>query len=154
MANLPELWRTTQFMNPMREFSRIQDRMERLMNELTEIRGGAGGTVEFDFAPSCEMSEGDKSYLLKIDLPGVRKEDVNVEAHENRLTIRAERREEKEDKSKRRHISEISYGSYVRSFTLPQTIDEKRVDAKFQDGVLHVTIPKTEESKAKQISIH
>lgn len=152
MANLPDPWRSNRFTSPFREFSRYQDRMDRLMNELMGARSEEGVT-SFDFAPSCEISEEDRNFLLKVDLPGVKKENVKVEVDGDRLTIRAERKEEKEEKSKRRHLSEISYGSYVRSFTLPQAIDEKKVDAKFEDGVLIVTVPKTEATKAKQISI-
>lgn len=153
MASLPSLWRGSYLSNPFREFSRYQDRMDRLMNELMELRGEEGA-VGTDFAPSCEISEEEKFFQLKADLPGVKKEDVKVEVNGDRLTIRAERKEEKEEKSKKRHVSEISYGSYVRSFTLPQAIDEKKVDAKFENGVLFVTVPKAEESKSRQISVH
>ncbi|WP_295900993.1 Hsp20/alpha crystallin family protein [uncultured Bdellovibrio sp.] len=156
MANLPDRWRSGRFASPFREFSRYQDRMDRLMNELMGFRE-EGSPTEFDFSPSCEFSEEEKNYLLKVDLPGVKKENVKVEVDGDRLTIRAERKEEKLDESKeakKRHLSEISYGSYVRSFTLPQPIDEKKVDAKFEDGVLLVNIPKGEASKAKQISVH
>jgi HSP20 family protein len=72
----------------------------------------------------------------------------------DRLTIRAERKEEKEENTKKRHLSEIAYGSYLRSFTLPQAIDANKIEAKFDDGVLTVTVPKGQANKAKQISIH
>lgn len=154
MANLPDIWRTGRFANPFREMTRYQERMDRLMNELMGARPEEGA-LGFDFTPSCEISEEERNYLLKVDLPGVKKENVKVEVDGDRLTIRAERKEEKEEKSKKRYLSEISYGSYVRSFSLPQPIDEKKVEAKFEDGVLMVTVPKTEAaSKAKQISIH
>ncbi|MGE5085057.1 MAG: Hsp20/alpha crystallin family protein [Bacillota bacterium] len=153
MANFPDLWRANRLASPFREFTRYQDRMDRLMNELIGTRSEEG-TLGLDFAPSCEISEEDRNFLLKADLPGVKKENVKVEVDGDRLTIRAERKEEKEEKSKKRYLSEISYGSYVRSFTLPQAIDEKKVEAKFEDGVLLVTVPKAETSKAKQISIH
>lgn len=153
MANLPDLWRTGRFSNPFREMARYQERMDKLMNEIMGASTDESLTG-FDFSPSCELLEEDKNYLLRVDLPGVKKDQVKVEVDGDRMTIRAERRDEREEKSKRRHLSEISYGSYVRSFTLPQAIDEKKVEAAFQDGVLTVTIPKTEASKAKQISIH
>lgn len=148
MANLPSMGRGSRL-------SRYQDRMDRFFNELLDLRDEETGLTG-DFAPSCEIIEEDRNFVLKADLPGVKKEDVKVEVMGDRLTIRAERREEKEakdGKGKLRHISEISYGSYIRSFTLPQPINEKNVDAKFENGVLFVTVPKAEESKAKQISI-
>ena len=152
MANIPSLWRERSLSNPFREFPRFQDRIDRLMNELMELRGGEGEGMSL--MPSSELIEEDKQYLLKVDLPGIKKEDVKVEVEGERLTIRAERKSEKEEKSKKRYFSEISYGSCMRSFVLPQSIDEKKVDAKFDNGVLTVTIPKGEESKSKQISIH
>nr|BFD58657.1 hypothetical protein CKG001_07640 [Bdellovibrio sp. CKG001] len=153
MVNLPSLWRERSLANPFREMSRHQSRIDRLLNELMELRSGELGE-ELSLMPSSELIEEDKNYLLKVDLPGIKKEDVKVEVEGDRLTIRAERRSEKEEKSKKRYFSEISYGSCMRSFTLPQAIDEKKVDAKFENGVLSVTIPKTAESKSKQISIH
>lgn len=153
MANLPNPWRGSFLSHPFRDFSRYQDRLDKLMNEIMDLRGempSAGA----EFSPSCELTEEDKKFLLKVDLPGVKKDDVKVEVSGDRLTIRAERKTEKEEKDKKRYFSEVSYGNYMRSFSLPQKIDEKSVDAKFDNGVLVVTIPKTEESNAKQISIH
>lgn len=154
MANIPSLWRGSRAASPFfREFSRYQDRMDRFMDELLDLRGEEGGPMG-DFVPSCEIVEEDRNFILKADLPGVKKEDVKVEVVGDHLTIRAERKEEKNVKEgKRRYVSEISYGSYVRSFTLPQPIDAKNVDARFENGVLFVTVAKAEESKAKQISI-
>lgn len=152
MANLPDLWNTKRFTSPFREMARIQQDMDRIVEEFI---GASGKEMSaFNFSPSCEVSEHDKSYEMKFDLPGIKKEQVKVEVDGSQLTIRAERREEKEEKTKKKHLSEISYGEYMRSFTLPQAIDEKQVQAKFEDGVLLITVPKTEVTKAKQISIH
>jgi HSP20 family protein len=87
------------------------------------------------------------------DLPGVSKEQVKVETDKDQLTVRAERKEEKKSETKKKYLTEMYYGSYVRSFTLPSPVDEKKVDAKFENGVLTITIPKTEASKAKQIPV-
>lgn len=152
MANLPELWKTGRFGNTFREMARYQERMDKLMNEM--ISGsGEPSALSLDFSPSCELVEEERNFLLRVDLPGVTKDNVKVEIDADRLTIHAERHEEKETKTRRRHLSEISYGSYVRTFQLPQVIDEKMVKASFTDGVLKITIPKTEATKAKQISI-
>lgn len=153
MANIPDLWKSNRSLNPFREITRIQEDMDRFVKELMGTTGERS-LEKFDFAPSCEVSEQDNSYSMKFDLPGIKKDQVKVEVDGDRLTIRAERKEEKEEKNKKRYLSEISYGSYVRSFTLPQAIDEKKVDAKFEDGVLLITVPKAEATKAKQISIH
>lgn len=109
----------------------------------------------FGFSPSCEVSEEENSYILKFDLPGVKKDQVKVEANQNELTVRAERKEEKKSETKKKYLSEVSYGSYMRSFTLPEPIDQKAVDAKFENGVLTITVPKTKvASSSKQIEVH
>ncbi len=155
MANPLDLWKGSNrwMSSPFREMSRYQESIDRLMNEIMNLRreeGSLGG----DFTPSCEVNEDEKNYIMKFDLPGIKKDQVKVEVDNDRLTVRAERKEEREEKTKKKYLSEISYGSYVRTFTLPQTIDEKKVEAKFEDGVLIINVPKSETPKAKQISIH
>lgn len=153
MSNLPKLWSESPFKGPFRDISRFQERMDRLMSEFMDLRGQMESTGS-DFFPSSEMSEDEKNYNLKVDLPGVKKEDVKIEVDGDHLTVQAERKSEKEEKTKRKYFSEISYGSYLRTFTLPQPIDEKKVDAKYDNGILHITVAKAPENKAKQISIH
>lgn len=89
----------------------------------------------------------------KPDLPGVSKEQVKVEVNKDQLTVFAERKEEKKYDSKKKFLSEVHYGFYSRTFTLPGSMDEKKVDAKFENGVLTVTVPKTEALQSKQIPI-
>lgn len=153
MANLPSFFRQNRFGSPFRELTRIQEDMDRVVSEL--MGSSPQSTLEkFDFAPSCEITEQENNYLMKVDLPGVKKDQVKVEVDGDRLTIRAERKEEKEENTKKRHLSEIAYGSYVRSFSVPQAIDPNKIEAKFDDGVLTVTVPKAQANKAKQISVH
>jgi HSP20 family protein len=78
---------------------------------------------------------------------------VRIEIHENQLTVSGERREEKKEEAKRYHFSEVSYGNFLRTFTLPANIDAERVDAKFENGVLNVTVAKTETARARQVAI-
>jgi HSP20 family protein len=106
-----------------------------------------------DFSPQCEFVEDEARYTVKFDIPGVKKEDVKIELSDNQLTVSAERREEKETESRKRLYSEFSYGSYQRMLTLPTGVNDKGVTAKFDNGVLTVTLPKSEASKAKQISV-
>jgi HSP20 family protein len=104
-------------------------------------------------APAVDLGENEKSYLVTAELPGVRKEDVTVELHEDVLTIRGEKRSEREEKKDRPHWVERSYGSFCRSFTLPPTAVAEELKASFQDGVLTIEIPKKEAAKARQIAI-
>jgi HSP20 family protein len=105
------------------------------------------------FEPSCEVTEDKSNYFFKFDLPGMNKDQVKIEIHENQLTVSGERREEKKEDNKKYHFSEFSYGSFLRTFTLPANIDAEKVEAKFDNGVLAVTVGKTEMSKSRQINI-
>lgn len=153
MSNLIERKMAASRLSPMRDFAQLQDSFNRLFSEFASLRK-SGGMPEFNFSPSCDISEEGNNYVMKFDLPGVTRDQVKVEAENDQLTIWAERKEEKKTESKKKYLSEVCYGSYSRSFTMPGPIDEKKIDAKFENGVLTVTMPKTEQSKAKQIPIH
>ena len=153
MSNELERWFDNKSLSPLRDFSQVQESFDRIINEFMNLKR-TNGLQSLSFNPSCEIAEEDNNYILKFDLPGVTKDQVKVEADKDQLTIRAERKEEKKSESKKKHLSEMFYGSYSRSFTLPGPVDEKKVDAKFENGVLTVTVPKTESIKAKQIPVH
>ena len=150
MANL-ELWRP--FTNPFREMTRMGSAFDKMFENFPDVtrRVGENG---FAFAPSCEVSEENNNYILKFDLPGIPKDQLKIELADNQLTVSAERKEEKKSDTKKTHLEELNYGSYMRTFTLPSAVDEKKVDAKYDSGVLTITISKLESAKAKQIAIH
>src|SRR5438093_5861301 len=106
-----------------------------------------------EWAPLVDISEDDQEYLIKAELPEVKKENVKVTAEEGTLTITGERKFEKEEKNKKYHRVERAYGSFVRSFTLPDGADADKVNAEFRDGVLKVHLPKSEQVKPKQIEV-
>lgn len=154
MANALEKWlEGRRFGSPFRDLGRFEESFERMLNEFMASRKGEL-EGDFSFSPSCEIAEEGNSYVMKFDLPGVAKEQIKVQADQDRLTISAERREEKKREDQKKHLSEIYYGAYTRSFTLPGPVDEKKIDAKFENGVLTVTVPKSESSQVKQIPIH
>lgn len=137
--------------SPWRALTEFQNEMERMMSGSFPAFREAEDL--FDYTPPCDLSETDKEYSLKVDLPGIEKKDVKIEVEGSRLTVSGERREEKDEKTAKRHYQETSYGSYLRSIELPQVIDEKSVKAQFKDGVLTVTIPKNKPSNAKTVAI-
>ena len=104
-------------------------------------------------APAVDVSEDEKAYKITVELAGVKKEDVTVEVHDSVLSIRGEKRSEREEKKDKTHWVERSYGSFSRSFTLPPTAVSEDLRASFNDGVLTIEIPKKEEAKPRQISI-
>jgi HSP20 family protein len=103
--------------------------------------------------PAIDVAEDEKHYAITVEIPGVKKEDVQVEIHEGMLTIRGEKKSEREEKDERRRYVERSYGSFSRSFSLPTDADGDRVEASFKDGILTITIPKTAESKPQTVAI-
>ena len=105
------------------------------------------------FVPAVELSENDSRYTITVEVPGVKKDDVHVDLREGMLVIHGEKKSEREEKKDRSRYIERSYGSFSRSFTLPSDADADRLEASFKDGVLTIQIPRTEESKPRQIAI-
>jgi HSP20 family protein len=119
--------------------------------------GFGGGLRQVAVAPSIDVEEDDDSYEVTVELPGMKQDDVEVELNQNVLTIRGEKRYSSNggDKERKRRTrwSERSYGRFVRSFTLPSDADADRLQAKFSNGVLTITIPKSEASKPRVIDV-
>jgi HSP20 family protein len=117
-------------------------------------RGVAGGGEVTGFIPSFEVKETKDSYVFKADLPGVKEENLDISLTGNRLTISGQRQEEKKkDESDRHYIHERSFGSFSRSFTLPEGIDVDHVQAELKDGVLNVVVPKKPEVQPRRILV-
>ena len=106
-----------------------------------------------EWRPIANISETDSEYLIKAELPEVKKEDVEVTVHEGVITIKGERREETTEDSEKQHRVESVYGSFARSFALPADVDESGIRAESKDGVLRVHLPKAEVKKPKAVAI-
>jgi len=106
------------------------------------------------FYPALDVVEDTEQYVIKADLPGINKEDIKVSVENGILTIEGERKSETEQKDKQVHRFERSYGRFVRSLNLGTTVDNSKIRANYKDGVLHLTVPKTEAAKPKAIDIH
>lgn len=145
--------------DPFRELDELSSRFNRLFS-LTPWQQRGDGEKEAlaitDWQPSCDISETDKEYRIRAELPNVKKDDVHVTLEAGVLTIQGERKEEKEEKGERYHRREMSYGTFMRRFTMPDDADEGKVDAKFKDGLLEVIISKSKEKigKTREIEVH
>jgi HSP20 family protein len=106
-----------------------------------------------NWSPVVDIEENEREYVIKAEIPEVKKENVHLTVEEGALTIRGERLREKEEKGKKFHRLERTHGTFLRSFTLPVDADEKKIEAKFEDGMLYVSLPKTEANKPKAIEI-
>lgn len=140
--------------DPFRELEDMSYRLNRMFNRPSLPQANGKETmIVADWAPSVDVSETEGEYQIKAEIPDVKKEDVKVTLEDGVLTIQGERKQEKEEKGKKYHRIERSYGSFVRSFTLPDLVDEEKVKAEFRDGVLNLQLPKSEKVKPKSIEV-
>jgi HSP20 family protein len=140
--------------DPFRELEEMSDRLNRVFGRPTTQRKGGKETMTVaDWSPAVDIGESEREYLIHVELPEVKKEDVKVSVQEGVLTIHGERKQEKEEKGKQYHRVERSYGSFARSFTVPDGVDETKVTAEFKDGMLNLHLPKSERAKPKAIDV-
>jgi len=133
------------------ELADIENRLSRFFGR--RRTNGRDDITLADWEPLADITEDDKEYVIKAELPDVKKEDVKVTVENGVLTIAGERRFEKEEKKKKYHRVERAYGSFVRSFALPDLAESDRVKAEFKDGMLTVHVPKSEKARTKQVEV-
>jgi HSP20 family protein len=138
---------------PFRDLVSIQDEMNRLFEDFFGHTPVRAGWTEGVWNPSVDVSEDKDNVVIKAEMPGMTKDDVKISVQDNVLTLKGEKKQEKEEKEKNYHRIERSYGSFCRSFQLPTTVKTDKIKANYKDGVLSVTLPKTEEVKPKEIPI-
>lgn len=138
-----------QELSPWAGFHALEDRLNRIFGGFPLDLESASGT----WMPSVDLHEGKDAYTLKADLPGVAKEDLDLSVVDDVITLKGHRSQEQERDEDGYHRIERSYGSFQRAFRIPGGIDAKRVEAKFENGVLTATLPKREENLPKQIKV-
>src|SRR5881397_2324329 len=137
-----------------RDFSTLQDRVNRIFRESFSPEGSDEALTTSNFAPPVDVYEDEHNITLKIEVPGIDEKDINVSIENNTLTVRGERRFEKEEKEENFHRVERKYGSFTRSFTLPNSVDPEQVSAHCDKGVLKINLAKKAEAKPKQIKVN
>ena len=139
--------------DPSRELEEIGERVNRLFVRPNRRESGREALTVADWIPTVDITEDDKEYLIKAEIPEVDKKDVKVTVQERVLTIQGERKQVKEENNQRFHRIERAYGTFVRSFTLPEDVEEDKVRAEFKDGMLLVRVPKTEKPQPKAVEV-
>jgi HSP20 family protein len=138
-----------------RELDDMVGRLNRLVTQGQSRRTGGEETMTLaDWIPVVDVLETEQEFLIQADLPGVEKEHVKVSVQEGVLTVAGHRQQEQEQKGRRYHRTERSYGSFVRSFTVPDYVDDSKVAAEYKNGVLTVHLPKSENAKPKSIEVN
>jgi|SRR5436190_22577127 len=145
-------WNPLHDWDPVRELEEFQNRLGSFVSRSSthQKRDEMSAT---EWWPMVDILEDDQEFLIKADLPEVRREDVRVTVESNVLTIRGERRLETEERSKRYHLSERSYGVFSRSFSLPEIADGRNIRAEFKDGLLKVHLPKSDRPRMKEVEV-
>ena len=141
---------------PWRELEELADRLNRVISRpeggsLSSNRQEAMALP--DWVPTVDISETESEYTIHAELPGVKKEAVKVTMENSVLTIQGERMQEQTESGRKQHRTERAYGRFVRSFTVPDTVDAGTVRAEYADGMLHLHLPKSEKAKPKQIEV-
>ena len=135
-----------QNIEPFKEFSRDLERLEKSFNDFWRGTPLTSWTKEGDLLPNVDIIDQDKEIQVIADLPGLREEDISIEVNNGILTLRGEKKEEKEEKRSNYYLSERFSSSFNRSFRLPTTINENKVEATLKDGILKVILPKSDEA--------
>ena len=142
-------------LNPWRDVATLQNRVNRLFDDSFFRTFDGDDDVQMGtWHPVVDMFEKDDTYVVKAELPGLKKEDISIDIEDRVLTLKGERKYENEVKEDHYYRRERSYGKFQRAFRLPTDINPDQVKAKFNDGVLEIEVPKPEEKKPKQITIH
>lgn len=144
-------------LDPFRELEEMERRLASMFGRLPARRGGDGREetmTVFEWAPAVDIVENENEYLIKAELPEVKRDDVKVTVQNGTLTISGERTMEKEEKGKKYHRVERAYGHFARSFSLPEDADPTRIRAEFKDGVLNVHVAKSEQARPKRIEVN
>ena len=136
---------------PFRDMLNIQDEMNRLFNAYFAQSPEKGEGMVWH--PFVDISESDDAIMVTAEVPGMKKEDIKVSIQDNILTLSGEKKQEKEDKGKNYHRIERAFGVFERSFSLPVSVQSDKVKAVYKEGILTITLPKSEEAKPKEISV-
>lgn len=152
--NLRSLVRWDPFKEMEREMEELTERFNRILSRWPSRQASEREPMTVaQWAPVVDISETDSEYLIEAELPEVDKNNVKVTLQDGVLTIQGERKSQREEKGRKYHRVERSFGGFLRSFTLPEDADESKVKAEFKDGILRVRIPKTEKAQSKAVEV-
>lgn len=141
--------------SPLKELEELEKRLSTIVGRAPVVASGdkKEALTVAEWSPLVDITEDDKEYLIKAELPEMKKEEIKINVHEDVLSISGERKYEKEEKGKKYHRVERAYGSFVRSFTLPEDADSSKINAEYKEGVLKLHLPKSEKAKPKAIEV-
>ena len=148
-------WEPLSRWSPWKELEEMEKRLSTIFGRppISTDREKKEAISVTEWSPLVDIIEDDKEYVVKAEIPEMKKEDIKINVHDDVLTVSGERKYEKEEKGKKFHRVERAYGSFMRSFTLPEDADGSKVSAEYKDGMLKVHLPKCEQAKKKAIEV-
>ena len=152
MARELTIWRPFGEISPFRDFERMRRDMDRFWDSFFE-RGVLRGEDGREWLPSLDVAETKNEIVVKAEVPGLEPKDIDISLSDGVLTIKGEKKQEKEEKEENYHLVERSYGSFFRSIRLPNEVQSDKINASYKNGVLKVVLPKSEEAKKKEVKI-
>ena len=139
--------------DPFRDLITLREKMNRLFEEAFTSRGEDRELISSSWTPSVDIYETENALVLSAEVPGVDEDDIEIRIEDNTLSIKGERKFEKETKEENYHRIERAYGSFYRSFTLPSYVDQDKIEAEHENGVLKITMPKKPELKPRKVKV-
>jgi HSP20 family protein len=139
--------------DPFRDMVTLREKMNRLFEDVFTGRGEDKELAASTWAPAVDIYETENELIMTAEVPGIEEKDIEIKIEDNTLSLRGERKFEKETKEENYHRIERSYGSFYRAFTLPNSIDPDRIQAEYENGVLKISMPKRQELKPRKVKI-
>ena len=152
MARELTVWRPFRELTPFRDFERMRSEMDRLWNSFFErgtLRGEAGG----EWLPSLDVAETKNEIVVKAEVPGLEPKNIDISLSDGLLTIKGEKKQEREEKEENYHLVERRYGTFTRSIRIPNEVQSDKINASYKNGVLKIVLPKSEGPKKKEVKI-
>ena len=146
------VWEMTPW-KPFRELERMRREMDRLWDSFFEGRPGKKVEEVAEWSPTLDVSETKNDLVVKAEIPGIDPKDIDISLANEMLTIKGEKKQEKEEQEENYHLAERSYGSFARTIRLPREVQSDKISASYRNGILKVTLPKSEEAKKKEVKI-
>jgi HSP20 family protein len=152
MARELQVWKPYREMTPFWEFERMKREMDKLWDSFFERRP-VRIEEETEFLPALDLAETDNELVVKCEVPGLEPKDIDISLSDRMLTIRGEKKQEREERKADYHLVERSYGAFTRSVQLPTEVQSDKISASYKNGILKINLPKSEEAKKKEIKI-
>jgi HSP20 family protein len=152
MARELTVWRPFRELTPFGDFERMRRDMDRLWDSFFE-RGTLRGEEAGEWLPSLDVAETKNEIVVKAEVPGLEPKDIDISLSDGLLTIKGEKKQEREEKEENYHLVERTYGSFTRSIRLPKEVQSDKINASYKNGILKVVLPKSEEAKKKEVKI-